>query len=362
MTSKIVYNACISRIKFCLDSDRIRRSTTYVSDQGKNMKAIVVSEFGDENVMRLQETAMPEPGEGEVRICICAAGVNPVETYIRAGQYGLLPKLPYTPGNDGSGVIDKVGAGVTGFKAGQRVFIVGLLAKRNTGTYAEYAVCDAKAVCPFPDALPLEYGAGLGTPGLAATDALFIKAKIRAGEIVLIHGASGGVGTLAVQLARRAGAVVLGTADDEQGRKMVLELGAHHAFIHNEEGYLQKIVESTDGKGPDVIIEMLANVNLAKDLSILAKYGRVVVVGNRGTLEFNPRDTMMKDATVMGMLANNIRPDDFKICMHTIIAGLESGMRVVADRELPLADAPEAHRRVMVNNKAGKVFLKVADL
>lgn len=226
------------------------------------MKAIIVSSFGDEEVLKYQETETPTPAAGEVRVKIKAAGVNPVETYIRSGHYTALPALPYTPGNDGSGIVDAVGDGVEHLKKGDRVFVAAALARRNTGTYAEYTVCDADAVRYLPQNLSFSEGAALGTPGLAATYALYSKAKIKPGETVFIHGASGGVGSLAVQLARRTGTFVMGTAGDPEGMTLIEKLGAHRAFNHRSPGYLEAVKQETGEHGPDVIIEMVANINL----------------------------------------------------------------------------------------------------
>lgn len=321
------------------------------------MKAIVVSEFGDESVLKYQDAPTPEPGSNEVCVRIKAVGVNPVETYIRSGKYAQLPTLPYTPGNDGAGIVEKVGCDVTDLKVGDRVFVAAALARHNTGSYAQYMVCDADAVRALPENLSFAEGAGMGTPGLAAAYALFSKACIRPGETVLIHGATGGVGSLAVQLARRTGTTVLGTAGSAEGEKLVKELGAHQVFNHKEDGYLQKISDATNGKGPDVIIEMIANVNLAKDLSILAQHGRIVIVGNRGSLDFNPRDVMSKDATIMGIVINNMPHKEFVSNMYILSAALESGMKPVIDEQLPLQDAPRAHQQVIEGGGPGKIVL-----
>ena len=320
------------------------------------MKAIVVSAFGDESVLTCQDIPAPEPGEGEVRVRIGAAGVNPVETYIRSGRYAALPSLPYTPGNDGAGVIDSAGPGVRHVTPGQRVFVAASLAKRNTGTYAEYVVCDADSVQPLPDELSFAQGAGLGTPGLAATYALFSRAGLKAGETVLVHGATGGVGTLAVQLARQAGAVVYGTSGSREGEALIRKVGGGRVFNHAEIGYLERIREAAP-EGFAVIVEMLANVNLGKDLSILARHGRIVIVGSRGNIEFSPRDAMLKDAAIHGMLIGNMSCGDFVENMYRLSAALENGLRVVVNRELPLREAPLAHKLVAEGNKAGKIVL-----
>lgn len=325
------------------------------------MHAIIISEFGDESVLRHCEAPIPEPAENEVRVRIRAAGVNPVETYIRSGKYGQLPQLPHTPGNDGAGVIDAVGPGVKRLAPGDRVFVAAALARRNTGTYAEYAVCDADAARPLPENLSFAQGAGLGTPGLAAAYALFSRANIKPGETVLVHGASGGVGTLAVQLARRAGAIVFGTAGDKEGEELVAKLGAHRVFNHGEDGYIQKIGDAANGGAVNIVVEMLANVNLNKDLSVLARRGRIVVVGNRGSLEFNPRDAMSRDAAIIGMLINNMPREDFAANMFILSAALENGMRTIVSREIPLRDAPLAHKLVIDSRHAGKIVLVTGD-
>ena len=325
------------------------------------MKAIVVREFGDESVLRVEEIPTPEPRVGEVRVKIAATGVNPVETYIRSGKYGRLPALPYTPGNDGAGVVDAVGPEVRGVAAGDRVFIAAALAKRTTGTYAEYSVCDADAVRPLPAETSFAQGAGIATPGLAAIDALFSRGKVQPGDRVLVHGATGGVGTLAVQYARKAGAIVFGTAGTEEGVRLIAGLGAHEAFNHNEAGYVEKISCSFDGSGLDVIVEMLANVNLGKDLSLIAPRGRIVIVGSRGSVEFNPRDAMAKDAAVIGMMLTNMTREERAQNMARLTAGLENGVKILVGREFPLAEAAQAHRAVMAEGKSGKIVLAVGE-
>lgn len=323
------------------------------------MKAIVVSEFGDESVLEEKIVPVPEPRRGEVRVKLVAAGVNPVESYIRAGNYPTLPALPYTPGNDGAGIVDAIGDEVESLKKGDRVFVAAALAERNTGTYAEYAVCDASAVQALPESLSFEQGAGLGTPGLAAGDALFIRAAIKPGEIVLVHGASGGVGMLAVQLARRRGAIVFGTAGDQDGMALVARLGAHRTFNHREEGYIDDIADATHGHGVDAIIETNAHINLMKDLSMTGRRGRIVVVGSRGTIEFDPRATMRADAAILGMGAGNMSKAELSQVMHALGAALENGMETVIDKTFALADARQAHKAIGGHGKNGKIVLTI---
>ena len=337
------------------------------------MKAIVVRQFGDPSVLTPVEIPVPEPGENEVRVRLYAAGINPVETYIRSGNYAAgLPALPYIPGTDGAGVIDTVGpcagpgagAGVDGgggaFRPGACVFVAGAISKRMTGTYAQYAVCDAAAVFGLPDSLSFEQGAGLGTPGFTACQALFRRARIEPGETVLIHGASGGVGSLAVQLAYRAGAVVFATAGSERGLEMLKGLGASQTFNHREKGYTERILAATGGRGVDAVVEMLANVNLEMDLAVIAERGRIAVVGNRGVLEFNPRLIMLKDASVLGVMLKNMRPQEKIANAHTLNAALNGGLKTVISAAYPLGEAAKAHEAVMQNaGSAGKIVLSI---
>src|SRR5215467_7680864 len=227
------------------------------------MKAIRVHEFGGPEVLRLEEVPAPQPGPGQVLVRIHATGVNPVETYIRAGTYARLPELPYTPGNDGAGVVEQVGADVTEFKAGDRVYTAGSL----TGTYGEFALCRKEQVHPLPANVSCAQGAAIGTPYATAYRGLLQRAAAEPGESVLVHGASGGVGTAAVQLARAHGLRVFGTAGSEEGLKLVREQGAHDVFDHRAPNHFEQIMKATEGHGVDVILEMLANENLGNDLT-----------------------------------------------------------------------------------------------
>jgi NADPH:quinone reductase len=319
------------------------------------MKAIRVEEFGGPEVMKLMEVPRPEPEAGQVLVRMHAAGVNPVETYIRAGTYPRKPALPFTLGNDGAGVVEQIGEGVT-LRAGDRVYTAGSI----SGTYAEYAVCKAEQVHPLPASVSFAQGAAMGTPYATAYRGLLQRAEAKPGETVLVHGASGGVGTAAVQLARARGLRVLGTAGTERGRELVTEQGAHEVFDHGASDYLAQILNATSGRGVDVILEMLANVNLGKDLTILAPRGRVVVIGNRGRVEIDARDTMSRDADIRGMVLPNTPPAEMASIHAALVAGLENGtLRPVIGKELPLAEAPEAHRAVLEPGAFGKIVLTI---
>jgi NADPH2:quinone reductase len=322
------------------------------------MKAIRVHQFGDPSVMKLEEAPETSPGAGEVLIDVKAAGVNPVDTYIRTGQYASLPPLPYTPGSDAAGVVAAVGSDVQGVKAGDRVYISGTIAGRAVGAYAERAVCTLDQVHHLPDQVSFAEGAGVGVPYVTAWRALFDKARAMPGETVLIHGASGAVGVAATQMASAAGLRVFGTAGSERGRQLAREQGAHEVFDHTAAGYEKDVLAKTGGRGIDVIVEMLANVNLVRDLDLIAKRGRIAIVGNRGSLELNPRAIMGKDATVVGFTNWNALPGELVIAHAAIVAGMQrSGYKPQIGKEMPLADAPRAHEDVLKPGAYGKIVL-----
>ncbi len=309
------------------------------------MRAVRVHEFGDPDVLVLDEVPQPVPVEGEVLVRIQAAGVSPFEAYVRAGSYIDLPALPYTPGCDGAGVrVD----------TGERVYVTDSL----SGTYAEYALCPAEAVRPLPGDLSYAQGAAIGVPYFTAYRALLQRAAPKAGERVLVHGASGGVGIATVQLAVAAGLEVTGTAGSEAGRDLVAAQGAAQVLDHGDPGHVAAAHALTGGAGFDVIVEFLANVNLGSDLKLLAKRGTVVVVGSRGSAEVDARDLMNAEGAVLGMRTPNARPDEAAAARAAVDAGLRSGvLRPVVGRELPLDEAARAHRLIMERPALGKLVL-----
>lgn len=304
--------------------------------------------------MRLEELPTPAPAGSQVLVRIKAAGVNPVDTYLRTGNHAHAPELPYTPGKDGAGIVESIGEGVTKFKPGDRVYT----ANTVTGTYAEFALCEEKDLGRLPDKISFEEGAGVWTPYATSYRALFQKAKAKRGETVLIHGASGGVGIAAVQWAKNAGLTVFGTASSPEGRQLVKDQGADHVVDHSADGYLGEIRERNGNNGVDIIIEMLANVNLQNDFDVLAMFGRIAVVGNRGSLEFTPRAAMTKDATIYGMLLFNSSQTDLGEIHAAVYDGLSKGfLRPVVRESIPLGQAPRAHRQILESKAFGKIVL-----
>jgi len=318
------------------------------------MQAIVVDRFGDPEVLLLKEVADPVPGEGQVLVRLHAAGVNPVDCYIRSGSYAQHAHLPYTPGLDGAGVIEAVGAGVKHRQVGDRVYIAWSL----TGTYAEKVLCTEYQTHPLPEGISFAQGAAIGVPYGAAFRALFQKAHALPGENLLVHGASGGVGIAAIQLARAAGLWVIATVGSEEGRQLALKTGAHAVLNHHEANHLAKTNELTCGHGLDILLEMLANANLGEDLGAMANGGRLVIVGSRGKVEIDPRDAMQKESVIFGMSLFNATEQE-RASMHAaLVAGLANGtLRPVVSRQLKLAEAAQAHREVMATHTLGKIVL-----
>jgi len=321
------------------------------------MKAIRVHEFGDPEVLKLEEVVTPKPSAGEVLVRIRAAGVNPYDIYMRAGTYALKPPLPYTPGSDGAGVVEAVGEGVKKVKREDRVYT----ARTLTGAYAEYALALEEQVHPLPEKIDFKQGAGgIWVPYGTAYHALFHSAKAHASETVLVHGASGGVGTAALQIARAMGLKVFGTAGTPKGLEMAKREGAHQVFDHRKAGYQEEILQATGNRGVDIILEMLANVNLSYDTKLLANNGRVIVIGSRGEVTINARELMSRRASIRAFTLWAITATEEADIHAGLFAGLENGtLRPVIGKVLPLAEAARAHKEILEPGSAGKIVLTV---
>lgn len=317
------------------------------------MKAIVVNEFGGPEVLQIAEYKLRDPGEGEVLIQVKAVGVNPVETYIRAGTYPRLPDVPYIPGGNVAGTVEACGPGVTTVKVGDRVYSAATI----TGAYAEESICKVAEVFSLPDNLSFAQGTALGVPAATAWRGLFTRGEGKKGDRVLIHGASGSVGQAAVQLALGDGLEVYGTAGSDEGCRLVEKLGAN-AFDHNKAGYDQEMLKATSGEGFDLILEMLANKNLEMDLDLLASGGRLVIIGSRGRIEIDPRATMGKETDIRGLALFNATRQELLETHEGLAKAMEKGdLSPAISKEFPLKNAPAAHELVMKDGNGGKIVL-----
>src|SRR6516165_5201556 len=318
------------------------------------MKAIQVHQFGGPEVLEIREIPTPKPGPGQVLVRVRAIGVNPYDTYMRAGTYAVKPPLRYTPGTDGAGVVEAVGEGVKQVKKDDRVYT----ARTLTGAYAEYALALEEQVHPLPEKIDFKQGAGIWVPYGTAYHALYHAAKAHASETALVHGASGGVGTAALQIARAIGLKVLGTAGTAKGLEMAKREGAHQVFDHRKAGYQEEILQATDNRGVDIILEMLANVNLSNDTKLLASDGRVVVIGSRGEVTINPRELMGRRASIRAFTLWAITPEEEADIHAGVFVGLENGtLRPIVGKELPIAEAARAHKEILEPGSAGKIVL-----
>lgn len=336
-------------------------SSTMQTPGVMTMKAIRVHTFGGPEVLNLEDqVVVPQVKDNQVLVRVAYAGVNPVETYIREGLYSRLPDLPYIPGSDASGYIHEVGSAVKNLKVGDRVFVAGT--SSNSGSYAQFVVSDDTYVFPLHDRLTMEQGASLGVPFFTAYKALILRAQTRPGEVVLIHGASGAVGTAAVQIARALGATVVGTAGTKEGMEVVSRCGAHHVFNHNHKAYEKKMLEHL-GTGFDVIIEHLANINLGHDLQMLKNGARVMIVGCRGTANINPRHLMLPEACIRGVSLGTSTADEWIEMGAAIVAGIEAGwVNPVINQVYNMEDVQKVHHDIIHSKGAkGKLVLRISN-
>jgi NADPH2:quinone reductase len=324
------------------------------------MRAIRFHSVGGPEVLRLEQVPDPVPGAGELLVRVRAVGVNFADTRFRRGEYFVRPQFPQIPGMESAGEVVALGAGTTGVAVGDRVMVLG-----GMGAYAELLVCKPRDCYPMPPGLSFEAAAALPVQGLTAHHLLDLAGHLRRGERVLVHAAAGGVGTLAVQLAKRMGAsTVIGTASSDAKLALVRELGADVVVDYKREDFAQRTREATEGKGADVILEMLGGTETFKrNLSCLASFGRMVVFGaasgdTRGTIE--PVGLMGKNHTVTGYYLTPILKYR-ELCappLEALARDVASGaLRVVVGRRASLEEAADVHREMEARATVGKLVL-----
>lgn len=323
------------------------------------MKLIKFEQYGGPEVLQLVEEEKPQPKENEVIVEVKAAGVNYADTARREGQYVVPTQLPYVPGSEVAGVIVGIGAGVKRFKEGMRV--VALIESHG---YAEYVAVDERVLTPVPDGVDFEQAVALPLQGLSAYHVLKTMGRLEAGETVLIHAAAGGVGAIAVQLAKIFGAgKIIATASTDDKLAHAKRLGATHLVNYMEEGWVEKIKEITGGKGVDVALEMVGGEVFNQTVKCLAPFGRLVIFGAASGEQatFHPGQLMRRNQSVIGFFLPQImrKPELFQSSFKELFGYMDSGqLQLTIGGTYPLAEAADVHRLLQSRKTIGKLVLK----
>lgn len=316
------------------------------------MKAIVIHQYGDRSVLSLEQIPTPTPGDGELLVKVFACGVNPVDYKIRAGMIGLPRSFPSVLGYDVSGQVAEVGSGVRRFKAGDDVFFSGLIT--DNGGYAEYCVVNESIVSQKPANVSHIEASTIPLSGQTAWEALFERAGVKAGESVLIHAGAGGVGSLAIQLAKWKGLTVFTTAGQPQHIEMVRQFGADHVINYKEADFVEVVQRKTHGDGVDVVFDTVGGDVFGRNFEALKVYGRAVCIVEREA-PYPLLGAWFKNATIhtLFMERNRERLDQ----LANLVS--EGRLKPVVEKTLPLADAARAHEMVEGGHVGGKVVLVV---
>ncbi|AHC16587.1 NADPH:quinone reductase [Salinispira pacifica] len=319
---------------------------------------MMVNSYGGPEVLTLQEQEPPAPGPGEVLVRLSFAGVNPVDGYRRSGSQGYTPDLPFCPGFEGAGHIEAVGPRCSdqleaGLNIGDPVYV----AWSGTGTYAGWCIADCSQVFPVPRGMELSRAAGLFVNYFTAYRALVFRGSVLPTDRVFIHGGSGGVGMAAIQWCGFLGNEVWATAGSSEGLELLRQQGVEHRFNHGREGYGEEI-RSQRPEGFDLILEMRADINLDRDLDLLAPGGRVMIIGSRGETSLVPRKTMGKELDIRGVVLMGNSPDANRSIHRSIEKGCASeDILPVIQQIYPLSEAAQAHREMEEHKALGKRIL-----
>ena len=340
------------------------------------MKAVLVPRHGDESVLTIADLPAPRPGPGEVLLQVKAAGVNHLDTWVRRGLPGITLPLPMIPGSDAAGLVAEIGAGVTGIKTGDRVFVspgyscercvecysgreplcrdYGLFGEHRNGTQAELVALKASQVMPLPERLSFEEGAAFPLVFLTAWHMLVGRAGVKPGDDVLVHAGGGGVGSAAIQIARLCGARVLATVGSDKKAESVRALGAEIVINHRVEDVLAQVKRATGKRGVDVVIDSVGQETWEGSIQSLAKGGRLVTcgatTGYHGSTDL--RFVFFKGLSILGSTMGS-RGELLRVAR---LVG-EGRLRPVVDRVLPLEQVADAHRAVAGRDLFGKIIL-----
>ncbi|MFD1512601.1 quinone oxidoreductase family protein [Halomarina rubra] len=321
------------------------------------MQVIEVTEFGDTSGMQVSERDVPDPGEGEVRIEVRAAGINFADIMQRRGHYQGGPQPTYVPGMEVAGVVDAVGEGV-GRSEGDEV--VGMV---DGGGYAEYVTADASGLFDIPDGMSFEEAAGFPVQFLTAHNCLHEWGGLEEGEKVLIHAAAGGVGTAAVQIASEAGAETFGTASTQEKLDLASDLGLDHPINYTETDFADEVNDLTDGEGVDLVLDGIGSETTEESLDCLAHFGRMVSYGAASGEPGRP-DTaslLFANQRVIGYHLGQAMyraPGKVMSAVPPLTEMLSTGtLEVQVGETFALEDAVEAHEYIEDRQSSGKVLL-----
>ncbi len=320
------------------------------------MKAIRVHEAGGPEVLRYEDIPLPEPGEGQVRVKVAAAGVNFLDIYHRKGLYPVAH--PFTPGVEAAGIVDAVGPGVTEFRPGDRVAYA-----MQLGAYAEYAVVPAEKLVKVPEGIDLTTAAAIMLQGMTAHYLVYSTYPLQEGETALVHAAAGGVGHLLVQLAKRKGARVIGTVSTEEKARLAREAGADEVIIYTQTDFEPEVKRLTDGRGVDVVYDSVGRDTFEKGLNCLRQRGYMVLYGqSSGPVgPFDPQILNRKGSLFLTRpsLAHYVATrEELLWRAGDLFEWLQKGeLTLRIDRTFPLAEAAEAHRYMEARQSKGKVLL-----
>lgn len=324
------------------------------------MIAIKIDGFGGPEVLKPAELPIPEPGPDEVLIRVQAAGVARADLMQRQGKYPPPPGAPDIPGLDVGGEVESVGSGVSGFRRGERVCAI-----LAGGGYAQYCTAPADQVLPVPDNWTVTEAASLPENIFTAYDNLIVRPSLQPGESVLIHGGTSGVGSMAVMLARAWNATVIVTAGSTAKCEAALTFGAAHAINYREQDFVAEVSRITNGRGVDVILDMLGGSYFERNLEALAVEGRLSIIATQGgsSAPLNVGRLMQKRARVMGSTMRARTPEQKGRVRDGLLRDVwpllpaKAAIRPVIDQAFPLAEASRAHERMQSGEHIGKILL-----
>lgn len=317
------------------------------------MNAMVLTRFGGPDAFELAQVARPEPGPRQVLVKVMATAINPLDYQIRRGDYVSLVQLPTIIGYDVSGVIEQVGAAVTEFTAGDEVYYTPKIFG-GAGSYAQWHVADVDLVSRKPRNLSHIEAASLTLVGGTLVEGLLTRAQLKAGESILVHGAAGGVGTIATQIAKACGAWVIATARGRD-REFVAGLGADEVIDFETESYIERVGQLTEGRGVDVVLDTLGRDTLSRSPQVLAESGRVV------TLVDTPEPQNLLDAWGRNATYHFVFTRQYSGKLDTLRTLVERGrVRPVIGRTFKLEEIAEAHRALETKIKDTPIHGKIA--